>query len=92
MTWWNRVDAATHRASKSAVSHVSARNVDDLCTIAHLARPDGEGSWPAVLIGHDPEQITQMLLSALPKVTQQRSAQSCVIVLWSVPDVILTRC
>jgi dienelactone hydrolase len=28
-------------------------DVDGLTMIAHLARPDGEGPWPAVLIGHD---------------------------------------
>ena len=27
--------------------------VDGLRMVAHLARPDGEGPWPAVLIGHD---------------------------------------
>src|SRR5699024_8788399 len=26
---------------------------DGLTMVAHLARPDGEGPWPAVLIGHD---------------------------------------
>src|SRR5688500_15232917 len=26
---------------------------DGLEMVAHLARPDGEGPWPAVLIGHD---------------------------------------
>jgi dienelactone hydrolase len=28
-------------------------DVDGLSMVAHLARPDGEGPWPAVLIGHD---------------------------------------
>ena len=28
-------------------------DVDGLTMIAHLAHPDGEGPWPAVLIGHD---------------------------------------
>ncbi|MGB3351433.1 MAG: dienelactone hydrolase family protein [Mycobacterium sp.] len=28
-------------------------DVDGLTMVAHLARPDGKGSWPAVLIGHD---------------------------------------
>lgn len=28
-------------------------DVDGLRMVAHLARPDGEGPWPAVLIGHD---------------------------------------
>ena len=28
-------------------------DVDGLHMIAHLAQPDGEGSWPTVLIGHD---------------------------------------
>jgi dienelactone hydrolase len=28
-------------------------DVDDLTMVAHLARPDGAGPWPAVLIGHD---------------------------------------
>jgi hypothetical protein len=27
--------------------------VDGLTMVAHLARPDGKGPWPAVLIGHD---------------------------------------
>lgn len=27
--------------------------VDGLTMVAHLARPDGEGPWPTVLIGHD---------------------------------------
>lgn len=28
-------------------------NVDSLTMVAHLARPDGQGPWPSVLIGHD---------------------------------------
>src|ERR1700712_35845 len=28
-------------------------NADGLNMVAHLARPHGEGPWPAVLIGHD---------------------------------------
>jgi len=28
-------------------------DVDGLSMVAHLAQPDGEGPWPAVLIGHD---------------------------------------
>ena len=28
-------------------------DVDGLTMVAHLARPDGEGPWPSVLIGHD---------------------------------------
>ena len=28
-------------------------DVDGLTMVGHLARPDGEGPWPAVLIGHD---------------------------------------
>ena len=28
-------------------------NADGLTMVAYLARPDGEGPWPAVLIGHD---------------------------------------
>ena len=28
-------------------------DVDGLTMVAHLAQPDGEGPWPAVLIGHD---------------------------------------
>ena len=28
-------------------------NIDGLTMIAHLARPEGDGPWPAVLIGHD---------------------------------------
>lgn len=28
-------------------------DADGLTMVAHLARPDGEGPWPAVLIGHD---------------------------------------
>ncbi|WP_202879844.1 hypothetical protein [Sinorhizobium saheli] len=28
-------------------------DVDGLRMVAHLARPDGEGPWPTVLIGHD---------------------------------------
>jgi dienelactone hydrolase len=28
-------------------------DVDGLTMVAHLARPDGKGPWPAVLIGHD---------------------------------------
>lgn len=28
-------------------------DVDGLTMVAHLAHPDGEGPWPAVLIGHD---------------------------------------
>ena len=28
-------------------------DVDGLSMVAHLARPDGKGPWPAVLIGHD---------------------------------------
>jgi dienelactone hydrolase len=28
-------------------------DVDGLRMVGHLARPDGEGPWPAVLIGHD---------------------------------------
>ncbi len=27
--------------------------IDDLTMVAHLARPAGDGPWPAVLIGHD---------------------------------------
>src|ERR1700712_1980545 len=30
-----------------------AYDVDGLSMVAHLAQPDGEGPWPAVLIGHD---------------------------------------
>lgn len=46
--------------SQSAVYHdhmVVTRevtyDVDGLTMVAHLARPDGKGPWPAVLIGHD---------------------------------------
>ncbi|TAL03172.1 MAG: dienelactone hydrolase family protein [Rhodospirillaceae bacterium] len=28
-------------------------DIDGLSMVAHLARPDGEGPWPAVLLGHD---------------------------------------
>ena len=28
-------------------------DVDGLTMVAHLARPDGKGPWPSVLIGHD---------------------------------------
>lgn len=28
-------------------------DVDGLNMVAHLARPEGEGRWPAVLVGHD---------------------------------------
>ena len=28
-------------------------DVDGLTMVGHLARPDGEGTWPTVLIGHD---------------------------------------
>src|SRR5947209_18813195 len=28
-------------------------DVDGLSMVAHLAQPNGEGPWPAVLIGHD---------------------------------------
>src|SRR4051812_15376132 len=28
-------------------------DVDGLTMVGHLVRPDGEGPWPAVLIGHD---------------------------------------
>ncbi|MET0699412.1 MAG: dienelactone hydrolase family protein [Mycobacterium sp.] len=28
-------------------------DVDELTMVAHLARPDGTGPWPSVLIGHD---------------------------------------
>src|SRR5690349_3647583 len=30
-----------------------AYDVDGLTMVAHLARPDGGGPWPSVLIGHD---------------------------------------
>lgn len=30
-----------------------AYDADGLTMVGHLARPDGEGPWPAVLIGHD---------------------------------------
>ena len=34
-------------------THEIAYDVDGLGMVAYLARPDGEGPWPAVLIGHD---------------------------------------
>lgn len=37
----------------SIVTREVIYNVDGLRMVAHLARPDGEGPWPAVLIGHD---------------------------------------
>jgi len=33
-------------------------DVDGLSMVAHLAQPDGEGPWPAVLIGHDGSALT----------------------------------
>jgi dienelactone hydrolase len=35
------------------VARQAIYEVDGLTMVAHLARPDGEGPWPAVLIGHD---------------------------------------
>lgn len=28
-------------------------DVDGLTMVAYLARPDGDGPWPSVLVGHD---------------------------------------
>ena len=35
------------------VARQAIYDVDGLTMVGHLARPDGEGPWPAVLIGHD---------------------------------------
>jgi dienelactone hydrolase len=35
------------------VARQAIYDVDDLTMVGYLARPDGEGPWPAVLIGHD---------------------------------------
>jgi dienelactone hydrolase len=35
------------------VARQAIYEVDGLTMVGHLARPDGEGPWPAVLIGHD---------------------------------------
>ena len=35
------------------VARQALYDVDGLTMVGHLARPDGEGPWPAVLIGHD---------------------------------------
>lgn len=35
------------------VARQAIYDVDGLTMVGHLVRPDGEGPWPAVLIGHD---------------------------------------
>ncbi len=39
--------------SAMPVARQAIYDVDGLTMVGHLARPDGEGPWPAVLIGHD---------------------------------------
>jgi dienelactone hydrolase len=39
--------------SAMVVARQAVYEVDGLTMVGHLARPDGDGPWPAVLIGHD---------------------------------------
>jgi dienelactone hydrolase len=45
----NEVDSV----SAMIVARKAIYNVDGLTMVGHLVHPDGEGRWPAVLIGHD---------------------------------------